>query len=288
MFEVCQEPPSNGQSQFAALQELYDGDLFSLIKSCEPSEQLPEWQKLHIMHQTLRSVYELHKKGFVHRDVKPENFLIKIINEKNAVNGQISVRLADLAYIVDLRLKTAIPDNVCGSPRYCAPECAQLLNTYRGLKRPANAIQEQTSTRIDIWALGLLFLWMIDQTLCDKIAPRTQAWIPLWSNYYRDKTIAVFPEPKDRESLLHLVWEMLRPCPEDRISSKEALAKLEKIQLESRDPIEGTLKMETQQRRQLAEQWIWEQAAAEDRAEIEQHEIESRARKWTRFTNGPK
>ena len=55
--------------------EYMDTDLLELMKSREP-KQLSEDQIRDIMYQTLSGLAFMHKYGFFHRDMKPENILI--------------------------------------------------------------------------------------------------------------------------------------------------------------------------------------------------------------------
>ena len=56
----------------------------------------------------------MHKKGYVHRDIKPDNILV--FNEQ-----ELKVCIADLGFACSLRDEINIK-NRCGSAGYTAPE----------------------------------------------------------------------------------------------------------------------------------------------------------------------
>lgn len=84
---------------------------------------------------------EMKAEGYVHRDIKPANILI-------AMDG--TIKLCDLGFATrESRINEDRFVNV-GSPLYMAPETMK-ENLY--------------STKADIWALGLVFLEMINGKL---------------------------------------------------------------------------------------------------------------------------
>jgi calcium/calmodulin-dependent protein kinase (CaM kinase) II/calcium/calmodulin-dependent protein kinase I len=86
----------------------------------------------------LRTMRDLHKRKIVHRDMKPENLLLK-----SSMNDT-SILLADFGfakYVPDDGLKTR-----CGTPAFVAPEIL---------------VGERYNTQVDMWSCGCLLYMLI-------------------------------------------------------------------------------------------------------------------------------
>ncbi|MBT2946375.1 serine/threonine protein kinase [Vibrio anguillarum] len=129
------------------IMELADCDLADLIKANELSEQ----DKLDVMIMTCKGLQHIHKKGYLHRDIKPFNILKFSHDKYIQLNGEVT---PDVFYkISDFGLiRKTDPDpasevltsfgTILGTTRYCAPELM-----YSGI------YTHQT----DIFALGRVF-----------------------------------------------------------------------------------------------------------------------------------
>lgn len=84
------------------------------------------------MAQVLKGLDHLHSLGVMHRDVKPENFLI------DQLGGKIQLRLADFSLATLERQRV----NKCGSPGFIAPEIFE---------------QESYGELCDVYSAGALF-----------------------------------------------------------------------------------------------------------------------------------
>lgn len=87
-----------------------------------------------IMKQLVSATYEAHKRGIIHRDIKPQNVLVKD-------DGTIKMVDFGIALAHDA-LQLTQNDSVMGSVHYLAPELAK---------------GEQASAQSDIYALGIVF-----------------------------------------------------------------------------------------------------------------------------------
>ena len=114
--------------------EYMETDLLELMKSREP-KTLDEDQIRDIMHQTLLGLSFMHKYGFFHRDMKPENLLLT----KNIL------KIADFGLAREIRSVPPYTEYV-STRYYRAPECILKSTNY--------------NSPIDIWGLGCIMAEM--------------------------------------------------------------------------------------------------------------------------------
>eukprot|EP00930_Biecheleria_cincta_P069979 TRINITY_DN57648_c0_g1_i1.p1 TRINITY_DN57648_c0_g1~~TRINITY_DN57648_c0_g1_i1.p1 ORF type:complete len:478 (-),score=64.79 TRINITY_DN57648_c0_g1_i1:33-1466(-) len=107
--------------------EMMDGNLYEFMKSRVRS--LPESKVRNIMFQTMQALHHVHKGGYFHRDMKPENLLI---------TGD-TVKLADFGLARQIRARPPFTDYV-STRWYRAPEVLLRSSTY--------------NSPLDIWACG--------------------------------------------------------------------------------------------------------------------------------------
>ena len=110
--------------------ELCESDLKVELASC--GDHFPEDKSVAVFLQVLDGFRELTAKGYIHRDVKPEN----ILSRKGVY------KVADYGFSRKVDIDYEQLKEVCGTPLYMAP---QLLY-----------FKEYTS-KCDIWSLGLVF-----------------------------------------------------------------------------------------------------------------------------------
>ena len=109
-------------------------DLLELMKEQEP-KKLNEEQIRDIMYQTLLGLSFMHKYGFFHRDMKPENLLL---------NGK-KIKIADFGLAREIRSVPPYTEYV-STRYYRAPECILQFTNY--------------NSPIDIWGLGCIMAEM--------------------------------------------------------------------------------------------------------------------------------
>ena len=114
--------------------EYMETDLLELMKSCEP-KTLKEDQIRDIMHQTLLGLSFMHKYGFFHRDMKPENLLLT----------RNKLKIADFGLAREIRSVPPYTEYV-STRYYRAPECILKSTNY--------------NSPIDIWGLGCIMAEM--------------------------------------------------------------------------------------------------------------------------------
>ena len=114
--------------------EYMETDLLELMKSKEP-KKLSEGEIRDIMHQTLLGLSFMHKYGFFHRDMKPENLLL---------TGS-KIKIGDFGLAREIRSVPPYTEYV-STRYYRAPECILQSNNY--------------NSPIDIWGLGCIMAEM--------------------------------------------------------------------------------------------------------------------------------
>ena len=112
--------------------EFMDKNLYDLMSVLiKKNKKLPESQIKYIIYQTLNGIAYMHRYGFFHRDMKPENLLVK---------GE-SVKIADFGLAREIRSLPPYTDYV-STRWYRAPECLLKASNY--------------NSPIDIWAIGAI------------------------------------------------------------------------------------------------------------------------------------
>lgn len=162
---------------------------------------MPLNRAVNICVQTAEALSHAHSRGIVHRDIKPTNIVINIIN------GYDYVRIIDFGIAVDGELAADSPGSNCGSLLYVAPE---------------QLIHGQCSARSDIFSLAL--------TLFECLAGRLPFEISLPAALaYRQGDLPLLPEdneldtPLDQEVRTLLLWA-LSLNPNSRPSSMNLFA----------------------------------------------------------------
>jgi eukaryotic-like serine/threonine-protein kinase len=129
--------------------EYVDGE--SLGQRIDRDGRLPEDESVRLIAQVCQGLYKAHKKGLVHRDVKPDNILL---------NREGQAKLTDLGLVKD------------------ATEESNLTRTGRGLGTPHFMAPEQFKTaknadaRCDIYSLGAtLYMMVTGQTPFGNCTP---------------------------------------------------------------------------------------------------------------------
>ncbi|CAD8195964.1 unnamed protein product [Paramecium pentaurelia] len=124
-----------------ALCDQNDNELFLIIEYCEggdlrrllshqPNQRLQESAAVAIISQTIQGLTELLHKNYMHRDIKPDNILLK----------QNTYKVADFGLAAKIPPKQVLRSQV-GTPLYMSPqvlECKEYTN------------------KCDIWSLGLV------------------------------------------------------------------------------------------------------------------------------------
>nr|XP_011464683.1 PREDICTED: mitogen-activated protein kinase kinase kinase 1-like [Fragaria vesca subsp. vesca] len=131
---------SKGEEVYNLALEVAWGSLARLIKNVGGG--LPQRDVRRYTRDILQGIAYMHKCGYVHCDLKPENVLL-VENEDEDVPRRIIAKVADLGLA---KKKDKVHERWRGTPMYLAPETLRFNE------------QEEPS---DIWALGCIVLEMI-------------------------------------------------------------------------------------------------------------------------------
>ena len=123
-----------GSSYYMVMEYLPGGDLKARIK-----DGLKEEESLQILAQLSDALHLVHEKGFVHRDIKPDNVMFR--EDGSAVLTDFGI--ARLQSGAD---QVTVVGQVLGTPRYMSPEQIQA---------------RQLDGRADIYSLGIMFYEML-------------------------------------------------------------------------------------------------------------------------------
>lgn len=199
--------------QAFVLQELYSGDLERAL----PGLSLPD--KFKIASDCLTGLSTLHEEHWVHRDLKTTNILIRRSSE-----GRIDkVAVSDFDFMErEYQIEGNPGSFYLGSPYFAAPEkCAGQNETRKS----------------DIWSMGMIFYHLFENLLQDGFKEKIKELMDMNEddamNFLGQKCIRQeewLPEPKDKQSVDHLIWRMLQNKPETRISASAALIQLSSAQ----------------------------------------------------------
>ena len=132
--------------------ELMESDLYSLVEECGV---FSEKQAAGIFKQIACGLFDLHREGIVHGDIKPENILVhKDIKQSN------SFQLADFgSAFVEREGSTQLSF----TPFYVAPEVLLSDTKWNPTHSPS---QDNTQTsKSDVWSLGSLLYLLLTGTV---------------------------------------------------------------------------------------------------------------------------
>ena len=168
-----------------------------------------------ILPKVIQALAHLHSKGFIHRDVKPENFLV---NDKN------EVKLIDFA--IAQKKKTFLSSILGGKPK---------VQGTRSYMSPEQIRAQWVDERADIYSLGCMFFELVvgkapfsGQTEKELFQKHLNAPAPLASNL----------NPNVTKEFGDMIRQMLAKNPAERYQSMNDLFNaFHAIKIFSRTPI---------------------------------------------------
>jgi serine/threonine protein kinase len=197
----CFGKENNDTNNYYLVQELLGNNLTQELKKYK---KFPKEMYINIALQMISRIEFLHSKGFIHCDIKPENFVVKF--DRNKKHFPI-LKLIDFGNSRKMDNEGDNLKNFSGTLCYMAPELFE-----------RNGFNE----KVDEWAAGIIMYNML--TGCYPINYNSD------SDYNSEilNTNINFNMIKN-ERLRELNKKLLEKCVEKRISAKEALNEIKII-----------------------------------------------------------
>ncbi|CAG7926306.1 unnamed protein product [Penicillium olsonii] len=181
---------------FIAMEYLENGDLFGYLHQRPP---LPETEAKEITYQILEGLGMMHENGFAHRDLKPNNILVK-----SHPPAEWWIKLADFGLTKRIEESHAKLSTVKGTPRYFAPELWGF-------------VERGGAYATDMWALGETTFEMLSK----KPAFETPGLLAGFKSP-RQFPVDILVKAGVSQPGIDFVASLMRPCPSDRPTTETA------------------------------------------------------------------
>ncbi|EAA12282.4 AGAP008341-PA, partial [Anopheles gambiae str. PEST] len=139
MFDFINDPGSISM----VLEYMQGGDLLTRIMD---NGYLPEDTAKFYFYQLCHAIHYLHSQGITHRDLKPDNVLLKDNDEYTLIKVSDFGSSKFLDHTIFMR-------TICGTPEYVAPEVLE-----------SNG-QKPYTRQVDVWSLGVVLYTMLSGLL---------------------------------------------------------------------------------------------------------------------------
>lgn len=167
MFATEASQEQDSPTEVVSVMEYYNGsDLFNFITSYPHYDPLAENEMeslIRIARDCASGVAEVHEKGIIHGDIKPENILLR-----KSSSGEI-----EKAALTDFGLAYTPKDlekvgDVGGSTMYLSPEKAHAVINKRSIQ--LCDFQDALSAKSDIWSLGVVLYALFSGGILNHLA----------------------------------------------------------------------------------------------------------------------
>lgn len=176
------------------------GDLLTRIKEGLVTE--PEEINCYFK-QLMNGVHYLHTMGVAHRDLKPENLLL---DAKARILKITDFGTSEVFRTVWEKQPRKIK-GLAGSEPYIPPE--EWIENH-----------EYEAVKVDIWACGVVYYCMSFRTLPWQ---NTKKSCPHYQYYLKTRKTPNFPLDRLPHAVRSLVYRMLDPDPDQRVTSEDVL-----------------------------------------------------------------
>ena len=171
------------------------------LRAALTARDLPVAESVSTMEKVARALHFAHQRGIVHRDVKPENIILRS-------DGEPQVMDFGLAHDVEATRQLTSAGDVMGSPHYMAPE--QVLGQLDAI-----------DARTDVFALGAVLY----EVLCGVRAHPGNSTMEVFGHILRGEVVSPRRiDPRVSRDLETVCLKCLDPDPAARYASAEALA----------------------------------------------------------------
>ncbi len=191
------------------LQPIYsEGSLSTFLKK---NDAIDIETKKALALQMVTACSRLEEKGVIHKDIKPDNFLVKK-NDQNPPSYEVA--LADFGCAEWSTKKTG---QAIGTLLFLSPEYFGVITNNTKLK-DSDEIKNVTTNKHDAWALGITLFEMFTGKLPIWCFSRAYKWSLNLQQKTVDDECGTVPEP-----FRFLVAALLKVNPNQRRSAKEAI-----------------------------------------------------------------
>jgi energy-coupling factor transporter ATP-binding protein EcfA2 len=137
----------------------YDSDLRTWL--VDNVDQLTHVKSAKMLLDIAKALDSLHRLGFIHRDIKLENILVRRKRDPNIIGEEWEVVLADFG----ISIKAEAARTPIGTPSYMAPE----------IKNPDAPYDKF----VDVWAFGVLMWEILPKSVMARPSSRVKRPLPL-------------------------------------------------------------------------------------------------------------
>ncbi len=171
------------------------------LRAAMAARDMPLPESVAVLEKVARALHFAHQRGIIHRDVKPENIILRS-------DGEPQVMDFGLAHDVEATRQLTSAGDVMGSPHYMAPE--QVLGQLDAI-----------DARTDVFALGAVLY----EVLCGVRAHPGNATMEVFGHILRGEVVSPRRiDPRVSRDLETVCLKCLDPDPAARYASAEALA----------------------------------------------------------------
>ena len=126
IVRVLDISPASAELQYITMELLTEGSLRDHLK--RSGGTLPPDEAVELMDGVLSALLAAHKRGIVHRDIKPDNLMLANIRNFETDTFELGVKVLDFgASLLLATAETSAPDGLLGTPYYMSPEQAASL-----------------------------------------------------------------------------------------------------------------------------------------------------------------
>lgn len=137
------------KNEFVVVQDFIEG--VNLSQYIRIKKKLNEPVAIYVVHQLLTAIFYLHKLGTIHRDIKPQNIMLKVMRDEKKLDfkEKYEVILIDFGLCADYRdfSPTSFLHDKSGTTGYLAPEVIKNNKAFY-------------DDKVDVFSIGVVLVEM--------------------------------------------------------------------------------------------------------------------------------